>query len=139
MLALRIGRLHDQVDEAARNRDLSWRDGAARDELFGLADDDAVRVMRRLGDRQRVEGDGFVLQGTITLIVDGAGAKNANVQLEAAIEHEVLAVNRLDRDVVRRMFAGRLVDFAGFDPGIDEGSQADPRQVSGSAGGDGSI
>ena len=59
MLALRLGRLDDQVDEAAGDGDLPGRDRAARHEPLGLANHDAIRVMRRLGDRQRVERDGF--------------------------------------------------------------------------------
>src|ERR1700694_975040 len=139
MLAFRIGGLHDQIDETSGNRDEPGRDGPAGDELLRLADDEAVRVMRRLGDRERIEGSRSLFHGAVAVEINGAGAKNPDVDLEAAIEHELLIVNALDRDVVRRVVTGGLVDFSSLDSRIDKRPEANPRQVSGPAGGNGSI
>src|ERR1700737_1225614 len=129
MLALWLGRLDDDVDETAGDGDLSWRDRAARYELLRLADHDAVRVMRRLGERQGIEHHRLFVHGAITVGVDGAGPENANVDLEAAIEHEIVPVDPFDRDVVRRAVTRRLVDLAALDPRVEERAQADPCQV----------
>src|SRR5712692_2368942 len=135
MLAFWIGRLDDQIDETRGNSDVFWRDRPTGDELLRLANDQTATVMRGLGDRERIEGNRLFGQGTIAILVDGAGTKNADVDPEAAIEHEFLAVDVLDSDVVRRVVTGGLVDFARLDPGIDELMQANTRQVSRPAGG----
>ena len=62
MLAFGLGRLDDEIDQAARDGDLPGRDGTSSDELLGLANDEATGVMRRLGDRQRVEGNRLFVQ-----------------------------------------------------------------------------
>jgi len=129
MLTLGLGRLNNKIDEAAGNRDLSRRDGATGHEFLCLADVKTAGVMRGLGDRQRIEGNRLFFQGTIAIGVDRAGAKDADVDFEAAIEHELLAVDGLNGDVVGSVISGRLIDFAGFDPGIDEGAQANAREI----------
>src|ERR1700694_1569608 len=138
MLALGIRGLNDEIDETSRNSDELRRNGAAADELLRLADDEAMRVMRRLGNRQRIEGNRLFFHGAIAVGVNRAGAKNPDVDREAAIEHEILIVNALNRDIVRRVITGGLIDFAAFDSRIDERPEADARQVSGPARGNGS-
>src|SRR4030088_2358524 len=129
MLAFWLGRLDNKVDKSARDSHMPGLDRAAADEALCLADDETTGIMRRLGDRERIQGNGLVIQRTIAVRIDGTGAKDADVNLEAAIEHELLIVDALDGDVVRRMVSCRLVDFAGFEPGIDERPEADARQV----------
>src|SRR3989442_7219689 len=130
MLAFGIRRLKDKIDETAGNSYLSWRDRAAGDKLLRLANDDTPGVMRRLGDREGIQHHGFFVHCAIAIGVDFAGAKDADVNLEASIEHELLTVQRLDRDVVGRVVTDRLVDFPGFEPGIDECAEPDTREVS---------
>src|SRR5438094_5722413 len=139
VLALRVRRLDDEIDQGAGHGDLLGWDHTARDELLRLADDHTAGIAGGLRDRQRVQGNGFVVQGTIAILIDAAGPKNPNVDLEAAIEHEVLAVDALDRHVVRRTVPCRLVHFPGFDPWIDERSQANATEISWTPGGDGAI
>src|SRR6202022_4807639 len=124
MLAFGIRRLDHEIDKTAGNGYLSWRDSSTSDELLRLTDDETARVMRRLGDGERIQGHRLFFQRAIAVLVDSAGTKNADINLEAAIEHEVLAVNALDRDVVRCVVAGGLVDFATFDSGINESPEA---------------
>src|SRR2546423_10897632 len=139
MLTFGIRRLDNEVNEAAGNGDVSWRNGSSRDELFRLANDETPTVMRGLSDRQRIQHHRFFVHGAIAVLIHRAGTKYADVDLEAPIEHEVLIVNALDRDVVRGPLARRLIDFSSFDPGVDECLEPDAAQISGSAGGDGSI
>ncbi len=86
--------------------------------------------MRRLGDRQGIEGNRLFVQRTVSVLVDTGSAKDTDVNLEASIEHELLTVQRLDRDVVGCVVTRRLVDFPGFEPGIDECAEANTREVS---------
>src|ERR1700694_203193 len=72
-------------------------------------------------------------------MTDAAGPKNADVDLEAPVEHVLLAVDDLDRHIVRRVVARKLVDFAGFNPGIDERAEPNPSQISRPASRNGSI
>src|SRR3989442_6932801 len=139
MLAFRLGRLDNEIDEAAWNSDVPRRDGPAGDEVLRLADDETPVVMCRLGDCEGVQGDGLFVEGTIAIRVDLARTKDADVNREAAIEHEVLVVNALNGDIVRRVLTSRLVDFAAFDPRINERPQPNSRQVSGTARRNGSI
>src|SRR2546422_8569894 len=139
MLPSRLGRFDDEVDEAAWNSDVPRRDGPSGDEVLRLADDEPPVVMRRLGDRKSVEHHRLFVHGTIAVRVDVAGAEDADVDLKAAIEHEVLVVNALNGDIVRRVLTSRLVDFAAFDPRINERPQPNSRQVSGTARRNGSI
>ena len=62
MLPFRLGRLDDEIHEAAGNGDLPRRYGTAGDEVLRLADDETAIVMRRLGDRQRVEDNCLFVQ-----------------------------------------------------------------------------
>jgi len=139
MLAFGIRRLDNEIDQTTGNSYVSWRDGSTGDELLRLADDETARVMRRLGEGERIQGHRLFFQRAIAVLVDRAGTKNADVNLEAAIEHEVLAVNALDGDVVRCVVAGGLVDFATFDSGINESPEADSGQVPGPARGNRTI
>src|SRR2546422_4199246 len=133
MLPFRLWRLDNEIDEAAWNSDVPRRDGPAGDEVLRLADNKTSVVVRCLGDRERIERDGFFVQRAIAGGIDGTGAEDADADLEAAIEHEVLIVNAFDRDIVGRVATCRLVDFAAFDARINERPQPDPRQVSGTA------
>src|SRR5260370_12714315 len=101
MLPFRLGRLHNEIDKGAWNGDVPGRDRAAGDKLLRLADDETTGVMRRLGDRQSIKHHRFVVERAIAILIDRAGAKNTDVDLEAAVEHGFLALNAFDRRLVR--------------------------------------
>src|SRR5258708_5183646 len=130
MLAFGIRRLNDQIHDTTGDSYLSCRDRSPGNKLLRLANHDTPRVVRRLGDCERIRGNRLFFHGAISVLVDTGGAKDADVNLEASIEHELLTVQRLDRDVVGCVVTGRLVDFPGFEPGIDESAEANTREVS---------
>src|SRR2546421_319807 len=90
LLSLRIGREHDQVDEAGGRRDLLGRDRAARHELLGLADDQAAVVVSRLGDGQGVERHRLLFLRAVAVLVHRGHADDADLDREGAIQQHLL-------------------------------------------------
>ena len=70
MLALGIRRRHDEIDQRTRDGYLPRRNGPAGHQLLGLADDDAIRVMRGLRDGKGIQGDRFVLVRAVAILVN---------------------------------------------------------------------
>ena len=123
----------DAVDQHARDLDLPRRQAAALGEALDLHDDDAARVARRHGDRLRLERERLALHRHVAVGIGGGAAHDADVDRERAVEQVLLAVDRHQR---HELLLGARVDPAAAVARIDEGAEADARELARLARGD---
>ena len=117
----------DGVDEDAGEADLAWRQQVAVGDALDLHDHDPTRVLRRLGDRERIEHGGLALHRHVPLLVGGRPAHERHVDGAAGIEEELFALELHDPHY---LLGRRRVHATALDARIDERAEPDPRDQS---------
>jgi hypothetical protein len=120
---------HHAVDQHAGHLDLAGLQAAALGHLLHLGDDDAAAVVRGHGQRQGLERQRLALQRQVAVQVGRGGADQRDLDREGLVEQRLLAV---DVDQAHAARPGALVELAAAMARVDEGTQADARQVAGS-------
>ena len=98
-----------------------------------LRDDHPVRVLGRLGHRQRLQVERLPLHRDVALRVGGRPPHQSHVDRKRRIEQELLA---LDGDPLDHFSSGAAIEPPALQAGIDERVQTDRGHQSGSPGGD---
>jgi hypothetical protein len=124
---------HHAVDQHAGHLDLAGLQAAALGHLLHLGDDDAAAVVRGHRQRQGLERQRLALQRQVAVQVGRGGADQRDLDREGLVEQRLLAV---DVDQPHQLVGGLRVELAAAQARVDEGTEADARQVPRSPRGD---
>ena len=119
---------HDAVDQNAGDLDLARIEAAALGDALDLRDDDAAGIVRGHGDGQRLQRQRLLLHGEIAVGIGGGGADDADVDRKRLVEQAFLAA---ERDQLDHVLSRAGVELAAAVARIDEGAQADAREMAG--------
>ena len=131
-----FGRQHEGIDEDAGDPDILRCQGSAFGQALDLRDDDAAVVVRGVGQIQRAQRRGLLLERQIAVVVGSGRPDDGDVGDDSVVKQPLLAVERMDSDEV---LGGGLVHPPAVDTGIDEGVHADGREHAGLFGGGGAV
>ena len=123
----------DAVDENAGYLHVPRTERAALGDALDLHDHEAAGISRRHGDRQHLQCQRLFLHGDVAVGIGRRSPDDADVDRERAIEEELLA---LDVHRTNEIFLGAFVDLAAAVARVDEGAEADAREMSGPPGRD---
>ena len=126
-------RHHHAIDHHARHLHLPRIERAALGDALDLRDDDAAGIARRHGDGQSLERQRLLLHGQIAVGIAGGRPDDPDIDREGPVEQAFLAV---DVDEADEVLLGPVVELAAAVARIDEGAEADARDMPGPMRGD---
>jgi hypothetical protein len=113
--------------------DLARIETAAFGHALDLRNHDAAGIMRRHGDRKRLQSQRFLFHGEIAVGIAGGRANDSDVDGKRLVEQALLAAQG---DQFDQVLGAAGVELAAAVARIDEGAHADARDMTGAICGD---